>query len=45
MRDVENLLNQSTDADHKAIKAKGAFNGNYIEYQNIKIYCLKNILI
>ena len=35
IRDVENLLNQLTDDDYyKPIKTKGAFNGNYIEYES-----------
>ena len=35
MRDVGNLFNQSTAEDYyKPIKAKSAFNGNYIEYES-----------
>ena len=34
-RDVGNLFNQSTDKDYyRPIKTKGAFNGNYIEYES-----------
>ena len=50
IREVGNLFNQSTDEDYyKPIITKGAFNGNYIEYESNgdkdKIYHLKNILI
>ena len=35
IRDVGNLLNQSTDKDYyKPIETKSAFNGNYIEYES-----------
>ena len=34
-RDIQNLFNQLTAEDcHKPIKAKSAFNGNYIEYES-----------
>ena len=35
IRDVGNLLNQSTDENYyKTIKTKSAFNGNYIKYES-----------
>ena len=35
IRDVGNLFSQSTDKDYyKSIKAKSAFNRNYIEYES-----------
>ena len=35
MRDVGNLFNQSTAEDYyKPIKAKSAFNSNYIKYES-----------